>query len=159
MVAAGIGVTPFASALDSLVMCQQKNRAGPENQAVYFHWLNRSQHSYEWFRQLLTRAQNKLGDDFRLFIHLTSLNHNLTNIAMQIAVEEFYRKHQRDPFTQLRAVTSPGRPNWPRFFSAMIEKHPRQAVEVYYCGPPPLARELHRHCRDFGFRFHREKFD
>ncbi|WP_105103425.1 ferric reductase-like transmembrane domain-containing protein [Microbulbifer pacificus] len=159
MVAAGIGVTPFASALESLVMRHEAEDKNRPRQIVYFHWLNRSQRSYEWFQHLLANAETRLGDNFRLHIHLTSLSHNLTNIAMQIAADAFYRKHQRDPFTQLQAVTSPGRPDWQALFAGLAGKHAGQKVVVYYCGPVPLAKELQRHCRNFGFGFCRERFD
>lgn len=160
MIAGGIGVTPFASALESLVMrskLNQKRKDAPE-QFVYFHWLNRSQLSYEWFQKLLLQAEKTLGEHFRLHIHLTSLSHNLTNIAMQIAAGEFHRKHQRDPFTSLHAATNPGRPNWPELFAELVKQHPGYPVNVYYCGPPGLAIELHGHCLNFGFYFHEEKF-
>jgi len=160
MIAGGIGVTPFASALESLVMRGKlgKQVKGNPEQIVYFHWLNRSQLSYEWFKKLLQQAEKTLGDKFRLHIHLTSLSHNLTNIAMQIAVEEFYIKHQRDPFTSLHAVTNPGRPNWSELFSDLARQYPSCPIEVYFCGPPELAKELQRHCRSYGFYFHEEKF-
>ncbi|MDH4189487.1 MAG: ferric reductase-like transmembrane domain-containing protein [Betaproteobacteria bacterium] len=165
MIAGGIGVTPFASALGSLVMRSKlgrkkkdKQKDKPE-QIVYFHWLNRAQSSYEWFQDLLLQAEEVLGDKFRLYIHLTSFSHNLTNIAMQIATEEFHVKHQRDPFTSLHAVTNPGRPNWSDLFAELARQHPGYAVDVYYCGPQALAQELHRHCGNFGFYFHEERFD
>ena len=86
MIAGGIGVTPFASALESLVMRRKLSpkRKDAAEQFVYFHWLNRSQLSYEWFQKLLQQAEQKLGEHFRLHIHLTSFSHNLTNIAMQL---------------------------------------------------------------------------
>jgi predicted ferric reductase len=126
---------------------------------LYFHWLNRSQASYEWFQQLLLQAETVLKDQFKLYIHLTSFNHNLTNIAMQIAVEEFYKTHKRDPFTQLHAITSPGRPNWPLLFTELRTRHGNQSIQVFYCGPKQLGRDLKRHCYNFGFQFYKEKFD
>ncbi len=160
MIAGGIGVTPFASALESLVRRgkQSRKKKARAEQTVYFHWLNRTQLSYEWFQELLLQAEQTLGDRFRLHIHLTSLSHNLTNIAMQIAAEEFHDKHERDPFTSLHAVTNPGRPNWPELFAELARQHPGFPVDVYYCGPLELAKELRRHCRNFGFYFHEEKF-
>jgi len=164
MVAAGIGVTPFASALESLVLTNSIQNPSADKseipqQTIYFHWLNRSQASYEWFQKLLVQAEDVLQDQFKLYIHLTSFNHNLTNIAMQIAVEAFYTKHGRDPFTQLHAITKPGRPNWPLVFNELLANHPNQPIQVYYCGPHELGEDLEHHCYKFGFRFYRERFD
>ncbi|HEX2586387.1 MAG TPA: ferric reductase-like transmembrane domain-containing protein [Steroidobacteraceae bacterium] len=159
MIAAGIGVTPFASALESVVLQRQAQADAADDRVLYFHWLNRSQASYEWFQQLLLQAETVLRDQFKLYIHLTSFNHNLTNIAMQIAVEEFYKTHKRDPFTQLHAITSPGRPNWPLLFTELRTRHGNQSIQVFYCGPKQLGRDLKRHCYNFGFQFYKEKFD
>jgi len=164
MVAAGIGVTPFASALESLVFKTSNQNASEgesqtPQQTLYFHWLNRSQASYEWFQNLLIQAEEVLKDQFKLYIYLTSFNHNLTNIAMQIAVEEFYSAHGRDPFTQLHAITKPGRPNWSLVFSELLANHPNERIQIYYCGPQELGDDLQHHCYKFGFEFYRERFD
>jgi ferredoxin-NADP reductase len=160
MIAGGIGITPFASALESLVMRQkQSDKRNTESQPiVYFHWLNRSQASYEWFQELLREAENALGSHFRLHIHLTSFSHNLTNIAMQLAALEFHKQHRRDPFTSLHAVTNPGRPNWPEIFADLALRHRGTPVDVYYCGPKAMASDIRQHCHNFGFFFHEEKF-
>ena len=158
LIAGGIGVTPFASVLHSLLLRRQD--AGGTGQVIYFHWLNRSQKSYEWFVDLLGAAERQLGEDqFRLHIHLTSLSHNLSNIAMQMAVDAYRGRFGRDPLTHLRAVTSAGRPNWVRTFAEVALKHDGLPVDVYFCGPPELGRSLRKVSARFGFRYHEERFE
>ncbi|HEX2671376.1 MAG TPA: ferric reductase-like transmembrane domain-containing protein, partial [Polyangiaceae bacterium] len=55
LVGAGIGVTPFASVLESMVA---RAYAG-ENQLekLYFFWLNRDSRSFEWFAELLLQVE------------------------------------------------------------------------------------------------------
>lgn len=158
LVAGGIGVTPFASVLHSLLLRPKDD--GEQEQTIHFHWLNRSQKSYEWFVDLLGRAERQLGESrFRLHIHLTSLSHNLSNIAMQMAVDAYRERHGRDPLTQLQAVTSGGRPSWDRILADVAREHGYAPVTVYFCGPPELGRALRRAAAKFAFGFREEKFD
>ena len=158
LIAGGIGVTPFASVLHSLLL--QRKTTGETGRMVYFHWLNRSQKSYEWFVELLGQAERQLGEgQFRLFIHLTSLSHNLSNIAMQMAVDAYRERYQRDPLTHLQATTSAGRPNWDRIFAEAALAHAGTPVDVYFCGPPELGKAVRKTAAKFAFRYHEERFD
>lgn len=161
LIAAGIGVTPFASVLQSIVLRHGHARRGRDRprQKIYFHWLNRSQHSYEWFTDLLTEAEETLGrDKFKLYIHLTSLTHDLTNIAMQVAMDSYHGKHDRDPITGLAAETSAGRPDWDAVFGAVAAAHPDEPVDVFFCGPPALGEVVRKKCRKHGLLYHEERF-
>jgi predicted ferric reductase/Ca2+-binding EF-hand superfamily protein len=161
LIAGGIGVTPFASVLQSILLRHKRNElASQGKQLIYFHWLNRSQKSYEWFIDLLATAEQQLGSNrFQLRIHLTSLSHNLSNIAMQIALDAYRKLYQRDPLTSLKAVTSAGRPNWDKIFAELASQHPCKHIDVYFCGPPELADKVKSACRLQGFFFHQERFD
>jgi NAD(P)H-flavin reductase/Ca2+-binding EF-hand superfamily protein len=158
LVAAGIGITPFASTLQS-VLLRDKGARGKPPPVIYFHWLNRSQRSYEWFVDLLAQAERVLGAErFRLSIHLTSLTHDLTNIAMQVAMDSYSERYRKDPLTGLNAVTSAGRPDWDTVFKGISLAHPREPVDVYFCGPPALGTALREQCWKYGFFYHEEKF-
>ena len=161
LVAGGIGVTPFASVLHSILLRNKRDKTANRNQQViYFHWLNRSQKSYEWFINLLASAEKQLGNSrFHLHIHLTSLTHNLTNIAMQIALDAYRIRFKHDALTKLKAMTSAGRPDWYDIFADLSSRHPCQPIDVYFCGPPELANSVKSACRSQGFFFHQERFD
>ena len=51
---AGIGVTPFASILESISQCEPKTLGRLER--AHFFWLNRDQYSFEWLAALLARS-------------------------------------------------------------------------------------------------------
>jgi len=161
LVAGGIGVTPFASVLHSILLRNKGSKSTDDNkQIIYFHWLNRSQKSYEWFINLLSTAEKQLGNErFHLHIHLTSLTHSLTNIAMQIALDAYRVRYKYDPLTKLKATTSAGRPDWYEIFADLSSRHPCQPIDVYFCGPPELANSVKSACRSQGFYFHQERFD
>jgi hypothetical protein len=96
MVAPGIGVAPYALALQSLLLRHERARGTPPpEETIYFHWLNRSQQACEWFMDLLAQAERPLGRErFKLYIHLTSLRHDLTNVAT------FRGPHERSAATK-----------------------------------------------------------
>ncbi len=159
LIAAGIGVTPYASLLQSVILRKETAGSRKFEQTIYFHWLNRSQRSYEWFIELLAEAERALGRArLRLHIHLTSLTHDLTNIAMQIAMDAYRERSERDPITGLFVNTSAGRPNWDAIFKETAAAHPRDQVDVFFCGPPALGAVVKKNCRKHGFLFHDEKF-
>jgi hypothetical protein len=56
LIGAGIGVTPFASILESLVLRADRKQLGPISK-VHFFWLNRDQYSFEWFAALLREIE------------------------------------------------------------------------------------------------------
>src|SRR5262249_40013876 len=70
LIGAGIGVTPFASVLESIVL---RANAPPEKRSktewVHFFWLNKDQYSFEWFRALLSKLE-ELDKRSVLNIHL-----------------------------------------------------------------------------------------
>ena len=160
LIAGGIGVTPFASVLRSILLNRQSAGSKNAQQVIHFHWLNRSQSSYEWFIDQLTRAETQLGEErFQLNIHLTSLTRNLSNTVMQLALEAYWIEKQCDPITGLLAKTASGRPNWNRIFAQLRKQHSGQRVDVYFCGPPALGKQIRQSANGQGFHYQEEKFE
>lgn len=161
LIAGGIGVTPFASLLQSILLRKNKaSSAGSNNQIIHFHWLNRTHSSYSWFTDLLKQAETQLGERrFRLNIHLTSMSRTLSNLVMQIAFDAFWKKKGEDPITGLRARTNAGRPSWDKVFREIAEEYPNECIDVYFCGPPGLGASVRKAARRHGLFYHEEKFD
>lgn len=137
LIAAGIGVTPFASILQSLL---HRHRAGQgdtlEVRHVFFRWVNRDQRAFEWFTGLLAELKERDGDDFfdlRLFV-------------------------TEPPAGQLSPLTQAGRPDWAGELAGVLNAHPADEVCVFYCGPRGLGESLHRLCRKLGLQFKEEHF-
>lgn len=161
LIAGGIGVTPFASVLQSLLLKEKANSTGAKHeQIIHFHWLNRSQRSYEWFIDLMLKAEEQMGEDrFFLNIHLTSLARNLSNLVMQLAFESWFLKYGKDPITDLRARTSAGRPNWDVIFRELAEKYKDKRVDIYFCGPKALGADIRKFSSKHGLYYFEEKFE
>lgn len=155
LIAGGIGVTPFASVIQSILKAEKDHP-----QTIYFHWLNRSQQSYSWFIELIRKAETNLGEDkFHAFIHLTRLAQNLSNLLLQVAFDSYWKVHQVDPLTGLRAKTQAGRPDWLTYFKEVKNQHPDTPVDVFFCGPKQLGKQLQKDANRMGFLFYEEQFD
>jgi predicted ferric reductase/Ca2+-binding EF-hand superfamily protein len=155
LIAGGIGVTPFASVIHSLLKSSKDKPT-----ALYFHWLNRSQQSYSWFINLIDLAEKKLGSEkFVAFLHLTQLALNLSNLLLQIAFDAYWKKHGQDVLTDLKAQTLAGRPNWNQYFGNVEKTHPNTTIDVFYCGPKKLGKQIRQESFRMGYTFHEEKFD
>jgi len=161
LIAGGIGVTPFASVLQSILLNNASQYKGKgSQQIIHFHWLNRTQQSYDWFLDLMAKAEKQLGDEhFFLNIHLTSLAKNLSNLVMQFAFDAYWKRFQKDPITDLHARTLAGRPNWDVIFSRIAKEYERQRVDIYFCGPRGLGANVRKMAFKHGLIFHEEKFE
>ncbi|XP_071942541.1 NADPH oxidase 5-like [Antedon mediterranea] len=181
LIGAGIGVTPFASILQS-VMYRHKlsTRTCPSCQhcwldetlaaanmrlkKVDFIWINRDQKSFEWFISLLTQLEmeqaSKPFDRFlELQMYMTSAlkKTDMKGIGLQMALDIMHQKDNRDLITGLKTRTQPGRPDWKAVMSKIASEN-KGKVRVFFCGSPALAKTLKKYCSMFHFEFHKENF-
>ncbi|XP_022126952.2 NADPH oxidase 5 [Pieris rapae] len=180
LIAAGIGVTPFASILQAImykyrharVTCPNCSHTWPCRprtdmtlRKVDFFWINREQRSFEWFVSLLSQLeieQAEAGDAERfleMHMYITSAlqRSDMKAVGLQLALDLLHEKEKRDLITGLKTRTNAGRPNWDKVFQRLQEQG-KGKVTVFYCGPPLLARILRVKCDQFGFDFRKEVF-
>ncbi|XP_039306602.1 NADPH oxidase 5 isoform X1 [Solenopsis invicta] len=183
LIATGIGVTPFASILQSIMYrywearhtcpkCSFSwNSKIPHTvmnlRKVDFFWINRDQRSFEWFVNLLSRLeieQAELGTTMEHFLemhmYITSAlqKSDMKAVGLQLALELLHEKEKRDLVTGLKTRTNAGRPNWNEVFKQLQNKN-KGKVTVFFCGKShELTRTLRRKCDEFGFHFRKESF-
>ena len=181
LIGAGIGVTPFASILQSIMFryvkakntCPSCNHSWsnpiPPNimnlKKVDFLWINRDQKSFEWFVSLLAELetiQSRLNEQDRfldIHMYMTSAQNqtNMGAVALQLALDLIHTKEKRDMITRLITKTKPGRPDWNSFFQQMSNQM-KGPVTVFFCGPPKMGSIIRSHCIPFGFDFKKEIF-
>lgn len=158
LVGAGIGVTPFASILQSIAH-RARNREKLPFEKAYFVWLNRGQRSFEWFSQLLDHIE-KLGLQkvLETHIYMTDAKINAVTGLAKIGMELDQKSTRKDMTTGLRSRTNFGRPDWDALFSDISRKHGVRSVNVFFCGPEQLGRSIRKAATRFGFRFRKENF-
>ncbi|XP_050436614.1 NADPH oxidase 5 isoform X2 [Adelges cooleyi] len=182
MIATGIGVTPFASILQSIMHRYWKARHTCPKckypwvseipptvmhlRKVDFFWINRDQRSFEWFVNLLSQLeieQAELGGAMERFLemhmYITSAlqKTDMKAVGLQLALDLLHEKEKRDLITGLKTRTNAGRPNWDKVFKQLLDQK-KGKITVFYCGPPQLGRLLRVKCDQFGFDFRKEVF-
>ncbi|XP_065268355.1 NADPH oxidase 5 [Emys orbicularis] len=181
LVGAGIGITPFASILQS-IMYRYRMRKPNDPRCGYswgeslkddemklrkvdFIWINRDQKSFEWFVSLLTKLEMDQADEepegrfLEMHMYMTSAlsKNDMKAIGLQMALDLLAKKEKKDSITGLRTRTQPGRPDWSKVFHKMAEEN-KGKVQVFFCGSPALAKVVKAHCEHFNFRFFKENF-
>ena len=182
LIATGIGVTPFASILQSIMHRYWKARHSCPKckfswtseipptvmhlRKVDFFWINRDQRSFEWFVNLLSQLemeQAEFGNTMERFLemhmYITSAlqKNDIKAVGLQLAMDLVHQMEKRDLITGLKTRTNAGRPNWDKVFKQLQDKK-KGKVTVFYCGPPQLAKILRYKCGQFGFKFKKESF-
>ncbi|XP_067002096.2 NADPH oxidase 5 [Anabrus simplex] len=182
LIATGIGVTPFASILQSIMHRYWKARhccpkckfswasdippTVMNLRKVDFFWINRDQRSFEWFVNLLSQLeieQAELGGAMERFLemhmYITSAlqKTDMKAVGLQLALDLLHEKEKRDLITGLKTRTNAGRPNWDKVFKQLLDQK-KGKLTVFYCGPPQLGRILRVKCDQFGFSFRKEVF-
>ncbi|OXA62571.1 NADPH oxidase 5 [Folsomia candida] len=182
LIGAGIGVTPFASILQSIMYrhweakigcpsCNCKFSNGFQAQVnrlkkVDFFWLNPEQNAFSWFLNLISKLeieQEELGGEMERFldVHMYMTRAvkgtEMKAVALQLALDLFYEKNKRDCLAKLKTRMNAGRPDWEKVFTKIKESN-HGAVSIYFCGPKPLGKQLEQLCSKYDFAFRTETF-
>ncbi|CAF4492269.1 unnamed protein product, partial [Rotaria sp. Silwood2] len=185
LIAAGIGITPFASILQS-IMCRYRNRRhkcpnceyiwdNPESEElclkkVDFIWVTREQRSLEWFISLLAqmeieqqrlRQNSDKGSLLEVHLYVTSAQSqaDLKALNVYLSLDLIGRENSAncDAVDGIRQRTKHGRPDWDQVFTELLCQK-KGKISVFYCGPPSLSAELTTKCRQYGFAYKKELF-
>lgn len=157
LVGAGIGVTPFASVLSSLILRARAQRPVPNK--VHFYWLNRDPYSFEWFAELLLELESLDIDRIvDVQIYLTDGRGHGTSAALNLARAISHDLGRPDFITGLRAKTNLGRPDWSDELIRLKQLHPTDQLDLFFCGPPGLASGIRRVCEEHDITFRQEHF-
>ncbi|KAK2589308.1 hypothetical protein KPH14_007859 [Odynerus spinipes] len=147
LIATGIGVTPFASILQSIMhrywearhTCPKCRFSWASEipptvmnlRKVDFFWINRDQRSFEWFVNLLSQLemeQAELGVTMERFLemhmYITSAlqKNDMKAVGLQLAMDLLHEKEKQDLITGLKTRTNAGRPNWDKVFKQLQDR-------------------------------------
>lgn len=161
LIGAGIGVTPFASILKSILYRNQHNSSNINLKKVHFYWLNREQNAFEWFVELLSEIEaedtNKLFD-LNLYLTGAQQKSDMKSSTLFVAMDLMHSRTKVDLITGLKSRTKTGRPDWDEIFSDLAKQHAPNKVDVFFCGPPGLSTQLKSLCTKYGFGYRKENF-
>ncbi|XP_038057987.1 NADPH oxidase 5-like [Patiria miniata] len=179
LIGAGIGVTPFASILQSIMLrCRTNQQTCPNCQhewigsvpehvmrikKVDFIWINRNQKAFEWFVRLLTQLELQQAGmserflDMHMFMTAALGKTDMKGVGLQMALDIMHSKGNKDMITGLKTRTQPGRPDWDKLF-ADITGQRKGKVQVFFCGSPILGKTIKAMCEKYKFHFHKENF-
>ncbi|KAL6480118.1 hypothetical protein MHYP_G00111510 [Metynnis hypsauchen] len=165
LVGAGIGVTPFASILKSIWYKFKDSNPKLRTRKIYFYWLCRETHAFEWFADLLQVLEREMEErglkDFLTYkLFLTGWDHTHAAHVM------VHFDKDTDVITGLKQKTHYGRPNWDKEFEQVRQENPSSVVGTFLCGPAALAKVLEKKCvkysdvdpRKTKFYFNKENF-
>jgi NADPH oxidase 5 len=157
-IAGGIGVTPFASILQSLLLRAESSDEPPTLRKLRFVWLNRDQYSFEWFRDLLVELERR--DHQRLLDVHTFMTAGRADMAGGVfELARLVRRRRRgDLLTGLQAHTALGAPDFDRLLESFCRSPDLPHPEVFFCGPLSLERVVEQTCRRLGLRMRSERF-
>uniref|UniRef100_A0A3Q3VJ84 FAD-binding FR-type domain-containing protein n=1 Tax=Mola mola TaxID=94237 RepID=A0A3Q3VJ84_MOLML len=159
LVGAGIGVTPFASILKSIWYKFKESNPKLRTRKIYFYWLCRETHAFEWFADLLQVLEKEMeergmGDFLTYKLYLTQWD------------QSHVRVWERDVVTGLKQKTHYGRPAWDKEFEQVRKENPTSVVGTFLCGPEALGKVLAKKCAKYSdvdprktkFYFNKENF-
>uniref|UniRef100_A0A7N8YCW9 NADPH oxidase 1 n=1 Tax=Mastacembelus armatus TaxID=205130 RepID=A0A7N8YCW9_9TELE len=165
LVGAGIGVTPFASILKSIWYKFKDSDPNLRTRKIYFYWLCRETHAFEWFADLLQVLEKEmeergLGDFLTYKLYLTGWDQSHATHVM------VHFDKETDVITGLKQKTCYGRPIWDKEFEQVCKENPTSAVGTFLCGPEALAKVLEKKCAKYSdidprktkFYFNKENF-
>ncbi|XP_072046498.1 NADPH oxidase 3-like [Amphiura filiformis] len=151
-IGAGIGVTPFASILKSIWYKVQRQDQDLKLQKVYFFWVCSDFGAFEWFQEMLAQVENDLtaiGKADFLEYHIYLSRGWDPDQAKNIYLAE---EQEIDAVTGLRQKTNYGRPIWHSNFKQIADDNKGQHIGVFFCGPKPLSKVLHKCCNNYTSR-------
>ncbi|XP_029699813.1 NADPH oxidase 4 isoform X6 [Takifugu rubripes] len=130
-VAGGIGVTPFACMLHTLL---DRGWTHFRLQRLYFVWVCSELQSFYWFAELLCSVHHKLWQENRPDYFNMKLYVSQTD-----SLENMSAKYR--PLTSRLLV---GRPRWKLLLNELGKTNKHKRIGVFCCGPKAISRTLHR---------------
>lgn len=156
LIGGGIGVTPFASILKDIAHRSGQTRC----KKIYFIWVSRTQKQFEWLIDIIREVEYKdIKNVISCHIFITQFfeKFDVRMILLYVMERHYQRVANRSLFTNLKAVTHFGRPNFAKILKTVQTLHehtPR--IGVFSCGPPSMTSSVNAACFAVNFEgYHR----
>ncbi|XP_060682573.1 NADPH oxidase 4 isoform X1 [Hemiscyllium ocellatum] len=130
-VAGGIGVTPFASVLNTLLNDWKQYKL----RRLYFIWICKEIQSFFWFADLLCILHDKLWQENRP---------DYLNIQLYLSQANGIQHLRGEKYQALNSRLIIGKPRLKLLFGEIAKCNRQKCVGVFCCGPNKLSKELHK---------------
>ncbi|CAF0862575.1 unnamed protein product [Adineta steineri] len=148
LVGAGIGITPYISALESLIYQLREQRSEQESYLA------------ATTPQETTNSQEQRSRYLDIHLYCTSIRSHeqamLGNLPYNLVANMYEVIQHEDMHTQLRTPTHVGRPPWKLLFAKFKAEH--RSTNVFFTGNRIMADEIKKHCDEHTFRFQHEPY-
>ena len=179
LIGAGIGVTPFASILKSILYTWDDHRCTTchtvclprdfQITKLYFYWVTKDHEALSWFAETMNQL-HAMDSEGRLEIHTfyTKLSRKSLIEPLRLMQTFVHTEGGGDIISGLstRNLTHFGRPEWKPILNKIASHHRNEDIGVFLCGPPKLDKEVAEVCHEFNtrgefdveFSYHSENF-
>ncbi|KAJ8311769.1 hypothetical protein KUTeg_011124 [Tegillarca granosa] len=188
LICSGIGVTPMASILQSILLRYKTSRNCCPNCSYIWHdsdkipeslmnlrkvdfiWINRNQKCFEWFVSLLTEieiyqqlvektAPTKNGYLFDMQLYMTAAKQKTDMRGIGLQIALDLMR-QKEEVDLITGLRTKTEPGRPNFNKLFhdISLRARGNVKVFYCGNQTLAKTVKQYCEKYKFGFSKEHF-
>ncbi|NWZ43288.1 NOX5 oxidase, partial [Brachypodius atriceps] len=188
LIGAGIGITPFASILQSIMIRYRRRKQSCPScsfswseerrdeemtlRKVDFIWITRDQQHLQWFLSLLAKLETEQaeleteqaelepgGKFLELHLYMTSALGKGDVKALGLQLALDLLAEQEQR-DSITGLRTRTQPGRPQWDKVFgkVAAERRGKVRVFFCGSAGLARVIRRHCRSFGFAFSKENF-
>lgn len=67
---------------------------------------------------------------------------NLASVLLHMGLETVHEQNEVDAITNLKSITTLGRPNFGTLFEELAMRHPGSDVGIFFCGPTQLGADI-----------------
>jgi len=157
MIAAGIGVTPFASVLSS-VLERLRSGDGVVPERIHFVWVCKDHQAFGWFASLLAEIEAEYPRRFDFQVFMDAGKRDIKSTVLRIAMDLLYAQTRTDLITGLRSRTTLGAPSWPELMARIAREHAPDKPHVFFCGPQGLGNAVRRAADEQSLPYRQEHF-
>lgn len=144
-----------------------QKRSNFKTRKAYFYWVTREQGSFDWFKGIMNEvAELDTNGVIEMHNYCTSVYEEGDARSALITMLQSlnHAKNGIDVVSGTRVKSHFAKPNWRAVYKRIALNHTDGRVGVFYCGSPPLTKELKHLALDFSrktstkFEFHKENF-
>mgnify|MGYP001161144204 FL=1 len=155
IVAAGTGVSKFASILQDISIRSKNIKTDPSVKNLYFIWLSDNAFYIEWFKKLLYELERDFELNYFNF-HIYFLDRAASQLPknmLYVSKDIFKSDFDINLLDNVKNKSSSGHPNWDLELERIRTRFNDGDISLFYSGPKNLQKDLKLSCNNQGIKF------